>query len=382
MNSMVPGIPGTMMEDRRQCNQLDDETDSADLALMEMLGLTSFESKNPEEGKIPCIIEAKNGNGEPQPPLPPKDCEFSVEIQREDVERIILSSSSNEEESKLSSYDKESVYLFPNELSIPSQIMRRITDELIYGSSKYSADRSYETIHFVKNGEMGTRRELTRLENFVMNHPLWMDLCFNYIAPCISALMGEEMTLFKEKLNLKPPGGSGFAPHLDTPSLRVALGEDGPKTFVTVMIAIDDMNVQNGCLKVCKGAWSEGNHCEIIEPDGDDKNPDAEGRRGAIPTNIAEKQHYDDIVVKGGSIVAFNGWAPHRSVANTSHFPRRAVFLTYNAKAEGDFHDLYYERMFKLRNDFRNQAQQRSSTNGNHEIDDSELVALATIPRI
>ena len=81
------------------------------------------------------------------------------------------------------------------------------------------------------------RRTLTRLENFVNYHSKWNDLVHKYLARCLSALMGEPMVLFKEKLNLKPPGGSGFAPHLDGPSLRVALGDTGPRTFVTVMVA-------------------------------------------------------------------------------------------------------------------------------------------------
>ena len=368
------------MESKQEDFETNSETDSADLALLEMLGIASFEASSDKALQIPNLIETLSGGQ----PLVLQNDTFSQEIRREDVEKVINQSCENHEEgqSSIHSYDDDSVYIFPSEVSIPSCIMRRITDELIYGSSKYSADRSYETIHYVKNGEMGTRRELTRLENFVMNHPVWRDLCFNYIAPCISALMGEDMILFKEKLNLKPPGGSGFAPHLDTPSLRVALGDDGPQTFVTVMIAIDDMNVQNGCLKICKGPWSEHNHCEIMEPEGNNNNPDAEGRKGAIPSDVADHQHYDDIIVKGGCIVAFNGFAPHRSVANTSPFPRRAVFLTYNPKAEGDFHELYYQRMNKLRNDYRNQTKQKSRSKEGHEIDDSELAALATIPRI
>lgn len=207
--------------------------------------------------------------------------------------------------------------------------------------------------------------------------------------------MGEPMVLFKEKLNLKPPGGSGFAPHLDTPSLRVALGDDGPKTFCTVMIAIDDMTASNGCLKVCKGPWSEDNHVEVDEPEEEDRkngNPDAEARRGAIPLNVADRHEYEDVIVKGGTIVAFNGWAPHRSAGNVSPFPRRAVFLTYNPVAEGDFHDMYYQKMNGMRSAYRKRMLNRiintdmctdDDDEQNISIDErNELAALATIPRI
>lgn len=185
------------------------------------------------------------------------------------------------------------------------------------------------------------------------------------------------MVLYKEKLNLKPPGGSGFAPHLDSPSLRVALGKNGPQTFVTVMVAIDNMTTANGCLRVCKGDWSEDRHCTVIQPE-EDGNPDAGGRAGAIPAEAESLLEFDDIECQGGDVVAFNGWAPHRSSANASPFPRRAVFLTYNPKSEGDFHDRYYERMEGIRDAWRSKVGLEGAT-----VDDKiELDALATIPRI
>jgi ectoine hydroxylase-related dioxygenase (phytanoyl-CoA dioxygenase family) len=187
------------------------------------------------------------------------------------------------------------------------------------------------------------------------------------------------MVLYKEKLNLKPPGGSGFAPHLDTPSLRVALGGEGPQTFVTVMVAIDNMTTANGCLRICKGEWSEQEHCTVIQPE-EDGNPDAGGRAGAIPAETAHDLEFHDVECQGGDIVAFNGWAPHRSSANASPFPRRAVFLTYNPKSEGDFHDRYYERMEEIRNAWRSTV--GLSAGGVTPDEKLEIDALATIPHI
>ena len=65
-------------------------------------------------------------------------------------------------------------------------------------------------------------------------------------------MVGVDMVFYKEILNFKSTGGSGFAPHLDTPLLRLALGEDGPRDFCTVMVTIDDITSRNGCLRVCK----------------------------------------------------------------------------------------------------------------------------------
>jgi ectoine hydroxylase-related dioxygenase (phytanoyl-CoA dioxygenase family) len=227
------------------------------------------------------------------------------------------------------------------------------------------------------------RKCLTRLENFCRHHAEWNQLC-TYIGRVLSIICdGTEMVLYKEKLNLKPPGGSGFAPHLDTPSLLVAAtcggaagagAGAGPTSFVTVMVAIDDMTDQNGCLRVVKGPWTAENAVETIAPD-PSGNPDANGRAGAIPQHVAESLVFESLPCKGGTIVVFDGHVPHRSSSNTSAFARRAVFLTYNPRAQGDFHDLYYQRMHNLRNDWRRNVGLPT------EDEQWEMQALSTIPK-
>lgn len=278
------------------------------------------------------------------------------------------------------SYQNESFCQFPKECSISQKIMRRLTDELVYGATKYPSDRSYETIQFTKiekeTCNMHQRRELTRIENFVNGHKEWSSLCHDYLAKFISAVCGKEMVLFKDKLNLKPPGGTGFAPHLDSPSLRIALGDDGPKNFVTVMVAIDDMTEKNGCLRVWKGLWNEFNHVTVIEPE-EGGDPDAGGRAGAIDPSRVQDDKFESVICKGGDIVAFNGWVPHRSSANASLFSRRAVFLTYNPANEGYYHDDYYSKMKEKREGFQNKLK----TQRNLDVE-SEMEALSSIPRI
>lgn len=311
--------------DQESTNE-EEEANSSDEALLEMLGLNSLDS---------LVVEKKQADDEDEAHDIPQVSESSL-------------TSLVESHGLPGHYQDESVCSFPLDLCISAAYMRRITDELVWGGNRYSADRTNETIKIWKQGEILERRSLTRLENFVNTHEGWNDLCRNYLRRCVSAALGTDMVLYKEKLNLKPTGGSGFAPHLDSPSLRIALGPDGPQTFVTVMVAIDDMTIQNGCLRVLKGPWNEEHHCQVIQPE-KDGNPDAGGRAGAIPTEAADGMDFEDLVIKGGSIILFNGWTPHRSSANTSPFPRRAVFLTYNPKSEGDFHDRYYQEMERKR---------------------------------
>jgi hypothetical protein len=186
---------------------------SSDEALLEMLGLQSLDNLEVDEKK-----DIKNQSNLPSLSL--SSIYSLVELHR-----------------LRSQYELESVCIFPQEFSISAGHMRRITEALVWGGDQVQADRTYEAIQVYKNGEIQQRRTLTRLENFVDAHESWSELCHDYLPKILTATLGEKVVLYKEKLNLKPPGGSGFAPHLDTPSLRVALGANGPQDFITVMVA-------------------------------------------------------------------------------------------------------------------------------------------------
>lgn len=327
---------------------------SSDEALLDMLGLASLESLPANAAEL--VVS----------PIP----NISDEELKDLVETHGLSTR----------YKHKSLCVLPPECSISAEHMRRLTEELVWGGDSVQADRTYETVTVFNKGEIYPKKCLTRLEHFVDAHSAWSELCHNHLRRMVSAALGVEMVLYKEKLNLKPPGGSGFAPHLDTPSLRVALGPKGPQAFCTVMVAIDDMTVQNGCLRVCKGEWTEDHCVETIAPE-EDGNPDAGGRAGAIPIEVADSLVFDNLVCRGGTIAIFNGWAPHRSASNKSPFPRRAVFLTYNPKEEGDFHTRYYERMDEVRQEWR-ESVGLANRKQREEDEKLEMEALATIPNI
>ena len=341
----------------------EEDMGSGDEALLEVLGLAS----------LSVVEDAQEAS-----PAQPNDPDSAIFPWNDEIRSSLCE--------QRQQYELEGVVILP--LRIPDSFMRRITDEIVWsgGDKAFPADKSYETIRLMRRGEIVEKRTLTRLENFVNGHPEWKKLC-DYLGKLISEVMGKQMVLYKEKLNIKPPGGSGFAPHLDTPSLRIALGKDGPQSFVTVMVAIDSMTVPNGCLRVVQGNFDDSNCVETIQPN-KDGNPDADGRAGAIPTEFADTLQFTDITCSGGTIAAFSGFVPHRSAANQSPFSRRAVFLTYNPASEGDFHDAYYEHMECKRNAWRaklglngpsSPPEQQTQLSQDQQ---AELDALATIPRI
>jgi Phytanoyl-CoA dioxygenase (PhyH) len=367
----------TIIENGRIDNDDDNESISSGDALRELLGIESLD--------LCCEIDDEDENDHHQCTVPNKCqsiddlCLVSDNYIIENIEKY---------ETKLD-YEKSSVCIFPNELGIPATIMRRLTDELVWAGDKTpNIDRTYETIQYMKDGIIKERSTLTRFEN-LNHHAGWFQLCNHYVQRCISTLFDQDMVLYKTKLNLKPAGGSGFAPHVDTPSLTVPFDTNamklGPQNFVTVMIAIDDMTTINGCLRVVKGVYNEDT-CPLI-PLEVGANPDSGGRAGAIPIEIANKMNFEDICCTAGTICAFGGWVPHRSNPNQSNFARRAVFLTYNPATEGDYYDLYYQKMNQIRNNWKTTVGLRPITSvttmtSNFPIEETEIYALATIPRI
>ena len=250
----------------------------------------------------------------------------------------------------------------------PPETIARIADDVVLNPAERS-DKVYENIKVnVKSVETGsrveTRKVLTRLEKFVDTHREWTSLAST--GGILSALVGkicgegnadacdfvpsdEPWCLFKEKLNIKPAGTSGFAAHYDAPSLRAT--QLCQEDMVTVMIAIDRMTIDNGCLQVIRGPATEENCLPYHQPSLD-LDPDTNGRPGAILPDAVVNLTWENIECEPGDVYVFSGWLPHKSPPNMTQQQRRAVFLTYNPPSEGNLREEYYMMMKKWRSEF------------------------------
>lgn len=211
----------------------------------------------------------------------------------------------------------------------------------------------------------------TRAENFVHLHQGWGQVTTREIASVCAALFGEDAVLFKEKLNYKPAGGAGFLPHLDHPSLAF-YAPPSFDSFITVMVAIDDMTKANGCLRVCKGRWHKDNAVPCVPPEGD---PEVGGRAGGIVSDVVPTLEWTDIECRAGDCFFFNGYIPHRSGANATSEPRRAVFFTYNPSRHGDFRARYYQNLADIRQRWKDKLVSQMEKDYT-----SDLAALASVP--
>ena len=158
-------------------------------------------------------------------------------------------------------------------------------------------------IHYREMTDTGP--QLCRTENFVPYHEgIRALLTEGSMLEAASALLGEPAVLYKEKINYKAPGGAGFSPHQDAPAYRFV------ETHVSCMVAIDDADAANGCLEVVSAR-----HAEVLPMDDD----------GCIRAEVVASMIWDSVPMPAGTTLWFHSRTPHRSGANTSDRPRRAL---------------------------------------------------------
>jgi ectoine hydroxylase-related dioxygenase (phytanoyl-CoA dioxygenase family) len=91
---------------------------------------------------------------------------------------------------------------------------------------------------------------------------------------------------------------------------------------------VDDATIGNGCLEVVSGR-----HHDLLPVDG----------VGCIHPDVAATLEWTAVEVHAGQALWFHSRTPHRSGANQSPEPRRALYPTYNARREGDLRGEYYQ---------------------------------------
>lgn len=230
----------------------------------------------------------------------------------------------------------------------------------------------YELVKTKPNPSTGDKEEerkvLCRTENFVNYHGPMSSFVHESLCGVVSQLFKEDGILFKEKINFKHPGGGGFACHQDTPAY-IGMGS----RHISVMVAIDRATEENGCLEVALPVSSPSLEASVrtdtnTEIDADtDTNTNTDSSRCArwgpdqlpldpatgVVTSAAEADlEFLPMECEAGDVLFFNGYLPHRSKMNNSSCSRRAFFLTFNAKSEGDFHDEYYRKKHQGHEDF------------------------------
>lgn len=167
-----------------------------------------------------------------------------------------------------------------------------------------------------------SRRLIQRIENFCPYHAGFDRFVREgLLASWTGSLMGAPVVLFKDKINLKMPGGGGFAAHQD----QQAGWETYASIFVTAMVTLDPATLENGCLEIAprgrNGARLIGELWKPLESSDLNLQP--------VPT-------------EPGDVIFFDSFVPHASKPNLTDAPRRVLYLTYNLASEGDQRSRYF----------------------------------------
>jgi len=182
-----------------------------------------------------------------------------------------------------------------------------------------------EILHHHEMTDFGAK--LARTENFVPFSPMLDNLLqSSKVAQIAGELLGEEAYLYKEKVNYKLVGGAGFRPHQDKPAYPFV------DQVLSVMIAVDDSTIENGCLDVVSAR-----HQVLLDQDD----------RGCLTAKDINEMNWQPMPLRAGQTLFFHALTPHRSGSNNSQRDRRALYPTYNGASEGRLREKYYEAKIK-----------------------------------
>jgi hypothetical protein len=134
----------------------------------------------------------------------------------------------------------------------------------------------------------------------------------------LAELYEDEPCLFKDKLIYKPPGLKGYGLHQDW------IAWPGfPRSFVTVLVPLDDVDADNGCTEVFGGYHHNGSLST------------EDGQYHELPLETVDPARGELLELGRGDVAIFGGFTPHRSAPNRSGRWRRQLYLSYNARNDG-----------------------------------------------
>lgn len=134
----------------------------------------------------------------------------------------------------------------------------------------------------------------------------------------LADIYGEPACLFKDKLIYKPPMTEGYNMHQDF------IAWDGfPRSFVTVLIAIDGAGDDNGATECFPGYHHQGS---LVPED---------GMYHDTPLELIDLSKGVRLALEPGDIAIFGAFTPHRSAPNRTSGWRRQLYVSYNALSDG-----------------------------------------------
>jgi ectoine hydroxylase-related dioxygenase (phytanoyl-CoA dioxygenase family) len=192
-------------------------------------------------------------------------------------------------------------------------------------SERYAKRIEWEVDHLAESQKAGMDRVIRKLEPVSDLSPLFAEFAFSAgIIDPVSAIFGEAVELFEDKLNLKLPGGSAYPWHQDWACCWRAHSDE----LITCFIYLDDADETNGCLKVIPGSHQ-----------GKPILPFKSGSRFEVDPACIDQDKIVAVPLKAGEMIFFDPYLLHFSDLNRSPIPRRAIIYTYNPARLGKINE-------------------------------------------
>jgi len=177
----------------------------------------------------------------------------------------------------------------------------------------------------------------------------------------INKLIGKKNILFKDKLNLKSPGGYGFDHHIDGHFLWKDKTNNFRKgwkhyanNFLNAVVPLDSSTEANGCIQVSDLAQTRkflGSNWETISSKLIPLTP-------KLKKKYRKKFTFKPISMKPGDLLLFNWKVCHFSKKNNSRNPRAIFYGTY-AEIKNNKKNIrkqYYRDKIESKNPIQNKS--------------------------
>lgn len=151
----------------------------------------------------------------------------------------------------------------------------------------------------------------------------------------LTGLLGLEPFAVQTMVYFKPPGARGQALHQDNRFLKVQNG-----TCVAAWMALDDCDVENGCLEVVPGSHL----LDMICPGPADLTQSFTNAMVQIPPGMTTTR----VPMKSGDVLFFNGSLIHGSPPNVTSDRFRTIIVGHYIEGQAEAVGKYYHPVYRM----------------------------------
>ena len=201
-------------------------------------------------------------------------------------------------------------------------LVKKILNEI--ESIKYTDGAKKFDRYFGKSVKEKNKSILVRIENFYKKSKyLTKVIDDKSIKTILSKLFRNKATLFKEKINFKPPGCGPDKLHQDSQAGWNKYAKD----YINVLLSLEKSTNSNGCLHID----ISGNNCTKL----------MSKKMKPLKMKELKNPRFKRLLLNEGDLVFFNSYTPHFSNSNNSKKSRSQIYLTYNKEKDGKFRSKY-----------------------------------------